>query len=86
MFVGYLQEFIHAIEEAGSVLLPGKVVEEDAHRIHAQAFGPTEFAVDCGKVKGVGLPHFEFVDGSAGDKVAADEPGLFGVPRIGPLG
>ncbi len=40
MLVGYLQKFFHAIEEACGVLLPGEVVEEDAHGVHAQAFGP----------------------------------------------
>ena len=86
MFVGDLQKFVHTIEEACGILLPGEVVEENAHRVHAEALRPRfKFAVDGREIEGVGLPHFEFVDGGAGDEIAADQPGLLCVPVVGVL-
>ena len=62
-------------------------MQEDADGVEAELVrGPAEFAVDRGRVEGVGLPHFQLVDGGAGDKVAADQPGLLGVPKVGLLG
>ena len=44
--------------------------------------GPAEFLIDAFGIEGVGLPHLEFVDGVRRDVVAADEPGLLGVPVL----
>ena len=38
---------VDALLEAVGVLLPEEVVEEDAHGVHADGFGPAEFAVDA---------------------------------------
>ena len=43
---------------------------------------PSSRSMRCG-IEGVGLPHFELVDGVGGDVVAADEPGLMRVPGVG---
>ena len=58
-------------------------MQEDAHGVHADAFGPAKFAIDRDGVKGVGLPHFKLVDGGGRKKIRADRPRLLGVPRIG---
>ena len=47
--------------------------------------GPAEFAVDRLGVERVGLPHLELVDRRAGQKIAAHEPRLLGVPIVGLL-
>ena len=65
------------------ILLPEQVVQEDAHGVHADAFGPAQFAVDGGGIEGIGLPHLEFVDRGGGQKVRAHRPGLLGIPGIG---
>ena len=82
-FVADCEEGVDALAEAGGVLLPEEIVEEDAHGVHADGFGPAEFGIDALWIEGVRLPHLELVDGVGGDVVAADEPGLLGVPGIG---
>ena len=67
------------------VLLPEQVVQEDADAVEAQPLGPAQLAVDRRQVEGVGLPHLELVDRRARDEIAADEPGLLGVPLVGLL-
>src|SRR5262249_41160400 len=68
------------------VRFPGEVVQEDAHGVEADLLGPAQLAVNRLGVERVGLPHFELIDGGAGDEVAADEPGLLGVPGVGLVG
>src|SRR5581483_9148422 len=67
------------------VFAPGKVVQEDAHGVHADRGSPAEFAIDSCRVECVGLPHFKFIDRGAGDEIAADEPRLRRVPLVGAL-
>ena len=77
------QERIDPLCKSLRVLLPKQVVKEDAHGVHADAFGPPEFAVNCGRIKRVGLPHLQFVDGGGRQKVRAHRPRLPCIPRIG---
>src|SRR5262245_39577462 len=58
-------------------------MQENTDAIEAYLFRPTQFPIDGRRIPGFSLPHFELVDGGAGAEVAADEPGLFGVPGIG---
>ena len=44
--------------------------------------GPAQLAVDGGGVEGVGLPHFELVDGVGRRVIAADEPRRLLSPRL----
>ena len=83
MACGDGQKSVDALREAFRVLLPEQVVQEDAHGVHADGFGPAEFAIDGGGVEGVGLPHFQLVDGGGGKEVGAHRPGLLGVPGVG---
>ena len=83
MFGRDLEEAIDAALEAGRVLLPEQVMQEDAHGVHSNGLGPAEFLVDAGGIEGIGLPHLEFVDCGGGEVVGADEPGLAGVPAFG---
>ena len=83
VLVGYAKKFVHAIEKAGGILFPREVMQEHAHRVHADVLRPAEFAIVGGEVEGVGLPHFELVDRIRRNEVAADEPGLRGVPVVG---
>ena len=76
------EEDADTVTEAVGVLLPDQVVKEDAHGVHAEGFGPAQLEVDAFGVEGFGLPHLELIDGVGGDVVAADEPGLMGVPFI----
>jgi hypothetical protein len=69
--------------EAFRVLLPEKAVQEDAHGVHADGFSPAQFAIDGGRIKGIGLPHFKLVDGGGGQKIRADRPRLLRVPCVG---
>ena len=80
---GDLEKLVDALEEAVAILVPGKVVQENANRVEADRLGPAELAVDRLGIERVGLPHFELVDRRAGEEVAADEPGLGVVPLVG---
>ena len=77
------QELVDALLEADGVLLPEKVVEKDAHGVHAEGFGPGQFLIDFFGIEGGVLPHFQLVDGRSGSVIAADQPGLLGVPGVG---
>src|SRR5207245_10341405 len=57
-------------------------MEKHPHGIETDGFGPAKFNVDALWIKRIGLPHFKFVDGGSGYVVAADKPGLFGVPLV----
>src|SRR5258708_16265905 len=74
---------VDALLEAGGVLLPEKIVEKDAHGVHAEGFGPGQFLVDLWGTEGGLLPHFQLVDGGFWSVIAADEPGLLRVPGVG---
>jgi hypothetical protein len=82
VFRGDLQKLVDPLAVSGGVLAPGQVMQKDAHRVHAQPFGPAQFFIDGLRVEGLGLPHFEFVDGVGRDVIAADQPRLFGVPLV----
>ena len=77
------QKCVDALLKALRILLPEQVVQEHAHGVHADALGPAQFAVDGGRIEGVGLPHLQFVDGRRRQKVRAHRPGLAGVPGVG---
>jgi len=57
-------------------------VEEDAHGVHADGFSPGQLTVVGGGVEGIGLPHFELVDGVGGQVICSHRPGLLSVPSI----
>src|SRR5262245_20893218 len=71
-----------ALFEAGRILLPEQVMQEDPHGIHSYRFGPAELFVDLERVERRLLPHFELVDRRLGYVVAPDQPGLARVPGI----
>ena len=83
VFGGDGEEGVEAALEAFGILGPELVLEEDAHGVHADGFAEAELFVVEGGVEGVGLEHFELVDGVGRDEVCADEPGLLGVPGVG---
>ena len=62
--------------------MPRQIVQENAHGVEAQRFGPAEFQIDALGIEGFRLPHLQFVDGGGGDVVAADQKGLVLVPRV----
>src|SRR5579871_1325810 len=55
-------------------------MQEHAHGIHAQLFRPAEFQVNPFRIKRVGLPHFEFVDGVGRNVIAPHQPRLRRIP------
>jgi hypothetical protein len=80
--VGDAQELVHAALQPFGILLPQHVVEIDAHRVHADRFGPAQLLVDGGGIEAVGLPHLELVDRGARIVIGADQPGLAFVPGV----
>src|ERR1700722_1043035 len=85
MLFGDPEESVHTVEKTGGILFPCKVVQEHTHGVHTDVLRPAEFAIDCCEVEGVGLPHFQFVDRSRWDEIAADKPWLRFVPVVGML-
>src|ERR1700728_927326 len=83
VFRAEAEEDVDALAEAVRILLPEQVVKKDTHGVHADVFGPAELEVDALRVKGIGLPHFELIDGVVRQVVAADRPRLLGIPGIG---
>lgn len=80
MFFCDLQILVHAIFESCGILLPGQVVEEDAHAVQSDGCGVAQFTIDGTRIEAGSLPHFELVDRRAGDEVAAPEPSFGSVP------
>src|SRR5579883_2043432 len=76
------QELVDSLGEALRVLLPNQVVQEYAHRVHADAFRPPKLLVDTIRVEAFGLPHLDLIDGGRGDEIRSHEPGLLRVPSI----
>lgn len=76
------QESVEPLLESGCIL-PKQVMQENPHRIHAQAFGPAEFLVDLLWIERFRLPHFELVRGARRKVVATDQPRLVGEPVVG---
>ena len=83
MLVGDAKELTDAFLKSGGVLFPDWIVQEHAHGIDADALGPIEFHVDPFWIERIRLPHFQLIDGSGRDVVAAHQPGLPGIPSIG---
>src|SRR5262249_18439773 len=79
---GDRQKLVNPLLETFCILLPEKVVQKDAHGVHAQAFGPSQFSLDLGRIEGCLLPHLQLVDRGLWNVVASDEPGLSRVPII----
>ena len=82
VLLGYVQEPVDALLETFRILLPGQVVQEDAHSIHPGIDCPAQLALDCLDIEGVRLPHFELVDGGGGDESAAHQPGQLLIPGV----
>ena len=51
-------------------------MQEDAHGVHPQPFGPLEFFVDFLRIETLSLPHFEFVNRVRRQKITSDQPRL----------
>ncbi len=76
------QERIEPLLEGGRIL-PKEVVQENSHRIHAQAFCPAKLLVNFPRIESIRLPHFELVAGAGRQVIAAHQPRLLGVPLVG---
>src|SRR5450432_4694526 len=76
------QKCVDPLPKARGVLLPQKIVQEYAHGIHANVLSPAKLLVDLLRIEGVFLPHFQFVDGTGRNVVAADQPWLLLVPSV----
>src|SRR5215831_14874328 len=74
------EELVETLLKSIGVLLPEQIVQEDAHRVHAQVLGPAQFFVDLLRIEGAGLPHLQFIDGVGGNEIAANQPRLLLVP------
>jgi len=57
------QKLVDAFLKASRVLLPEQIVQEHAHSVHAQGFGPAKFLLDLVRIERRFLPHFQLVDG-----------------------
>ena len=73
---------IHPFFQSCVVGFPGQIMQIDTDHIHAHVRRPAQFPLDGGRIKAVGLPHFELVDSRAGDKIAPHEPRLSRIPFI----
>jgi hypothetical protein len=80
VFIRDLKKCLYAFLKALGILPPRKIMKENAHRVQANRFGPTEFKINSLRIERIGLPHFEFVDSRGGNVVATHEPRLLGVP------
>ena len=78
-----LQELIDTFSEPLGIFLPYQIMQEHAHRIHAQVLCPTEFPVDLPGIEALRLPHLQLVNGVVRDIVAADQPRLLSIPGFG---
>ena len=74
---------VDALLKSLRILLPEKVVQEHAHRVHADSLGPSQLAIDGRRIEGVGLPHLQFVDRRGRQKIRTNGPRLAGVPLVG---
>ncbi len=80
---GDIEEDVDALFKAVWILRIKLVVKEDAHGVHANAFGEAQFLVDLSRIEAVLFPHLKLIDGVGGNIVAADKPALLAVPRLG---
>src|SRR4051812_38764958 len=72
MAVRDFEKLIQALQK--TVLLPEKVLEIHAHRIHAQRLCPTQFPIDRRPIETRGLEHLQLVDRRAGQEITTDKP------------
>src|SRR5207248_11468536 len=79
---GNSQELVNALLETVGVLLPEQIVQKNAHCVHAQRFGPTQFLVDFVRIKRSILPHFQFIYGGAWDVIAPYIPLLLRISTV----
>ena len=77
------QELVDSFLKALRILLPKQIVQKHAHRVHADALSPAQLAVVRRRVKRVGLPHLQLVDGIRRQIVRAHQPRLRVVPGLG---
>jgi hypothetical protein len=76
------EELIDAMQEPVRVLLVREIVQEHAHRVHADGLRPPEFEIDPRRIERRGLPHLQFVDRCRGDVIGADQETLARVPVV----
>src|SRR4051794_13152257 len=85
MLGGNCKHRVDSLGEAGCVLLPQQIMQEDSHGVHAKRLGPTQLFVDLLWIERCRLPHLQFIDGSSGDVIAAHQPWLLAIPGVGLL-
>lgn len=76
------QELIDTVIESFGIIAPGNVVQKNPHRVHPDALRIAQLAVNCCRIKCVGLPHFKLIDRSAGDKVGPTNQGWLAYQRL----
>ena len=75
------QKLIQAIEKSARILLPEQIVQEYAHGVEAERFGPPELAIDGLRIECRRLPHLQLIDGSARHEIASHHPAGRIAPR-----
>src|SRR5712664_863034 len=80
MLRGDLQKPVNSRPEARRILLPRQIVQEYAHAVQADGFGPSQFPVDPLWIECFLLPHLEFVDRGCRNVIATDNPRLLRIP------
>ena len=86
MLIGDAKKSVHALGAAARVFVPRNLVQEDAHRVHADGLRPPQLGVDYHRVERIGVPHLNLIDGAGGNVIGADVPGLLGIPEVGGFG
>ena len=86
VLVAQLQELRETLLESRRIRRVDEIGEEDPHRIESQPLRKPQFTVDRLGIKGLGLPHFDLVDGRRGHIITPHDPALVRHPLIGPFG
>src|ERR1019366_6173748 len=73
------QERINSLLKASRIFIQKDVRKKNPHHVHARVFGPTELFINLLRIKCIGLPHFELVDGGCRNVIGTNEPGLLRV-------
>lgn len=80
--VGNGKVTVDAVLETIGVVFPYKMVKENTHAIETKIFCPAEFTVDCRRIEGLFLPHFQLVDSRAWNEITTPQPALFCSPCL----
>src|ERR1700737_2306970 len=83
VLVRNVQKRVDPRPQTVGVLLPGEIVEKNAHGVESNGFGPPQLKIDSLGVKRIRLPHLKLVDSGSRGVVAANQPGLPGIPVVG---